>query len=67
MLFVNGRQIIGVIFDIDGTLVDTFPAFTSVFNKGISQFDLRPVSQQFLTQSLRKGENLEDLLRMILP
>lgn len=67
MLFVNGRQIIGAIFDIDGTLVDTFPAFTSVFNKGISQFDLRPVSQQFLIQTLRKGGNLEDLLRTIFP
>jgi HAD superfamily hydrolase (TIGR01509 family) len=67
MLFVNGKQIKGVIFDIDGTLVDTFPAFTWVFNKGISQFDLEPVSQQFLVQSLRKGVNLEDLLRKIFP
>jgi phosphoglycolate phosphatase len=67
MLFVNGKQIRGVIFDIDGTLVDTFPAFTSVFNKGISQFDLRPVSQQFLVQSLRKGADLADVLRMIFP
>jgi len=67
MLFVNGKQIRGVIFDIDGTLIDSFSAFTSVFNKGISQFDLRPVSQQFLVQSLRKGANLADLLRMIFP
>jgi len=67
MLSVNGKQIRGVIFDIDGTLIDSFSAFTSVFNKGISQFDLRPVSQQFLTQSLRKSANLEDLLRMIFP
>ena len=67
MLFVNGKQISGVIFDIDGTLVDTFSAFTSVFNKGISQFDLRPVSQQFLTQSLKKGANLAEMLRMIFP
>ncbi len=67
MLFVNGKQIQGVIFDIDGTLVDTFPPFTSVFNKEISQFDLRPVSQQFLVQSLRKGANLADVLRRIFP
>jgi len=67
MLVVNGKQIRGVIFDIDGTLMDTFSAFTSVFNEGVSQFDLRPVSQQFLAQSLRKGANLEDLLRMLFP
>jgi HAD superfamily hydrolase (TIGR01509 family) len=67
MLFVNGKQIRGVIFDIDGTLVDSFSAFTSVFNKGISQFDLRPVSQQFLTRSLKEGANLAEMLRMIFP
>lgn len=67
MLFVNGKQIRGVIFDIDGTLVDSFSAFTSVFNKGISQFDLRPVSQQFLTHFLKKGLNLTEMLRMIFP
>ena len=67
MLFINGKQITAVIFDIDGTLIDTFSTFTSVFNKGISQFDLRPVSQQFLTQSLRKGTNLLEVLRMMFP
>jgi phosphoglycolate phosphatase len=67
MLFVNGKQIRGAIFDIDGTLMDTFPAFTSVFNKEISQFDLQPVSRQFLVQSLRRGANLADVLRMIFP
>ena len=67
MLFVNGKQIRGVIFDIDGTLIDSFSAFTSVFNKGISQFDLRPVSQQFLTQSLKKGANLGEMLQMVFP
>jgi phosphoglycolate phosphatase-like HAD superfamily hydrolase len=67
MLFINGKQIRGVIFDIDGTLVDSFSAFTSVFNRGISQFNLRPVSQQFLTQSLKKGINFAEMLRMVFP
>ena len=67
MLFIKGKHIRGVIFDIDGTLLDTFPAFTSVFNNGISQFGLGPVPQQFLTQSLRKSANLMDVLRMIFP
>jgi phosphoglycolate phosphatase len=67
MLYVSGKQIRGVIFDIDGTLIDSFSAFTSVFNKGISQFELRPVSQQSLTQSLKKGANLSEMLRMVFP
>jgi len=67
MLFVNGKQITGVIFDIDGTLIDSFSVFISVFNKGISQFDLRPVSRQFLTQSLKEGLNLAERLRTIFP
>jgi HAD superfamily hydrolase (TIGR01509 family) len=67
MLFINGKRILGVIFDIDGTLVDSFSAFTSVFNQGTSQFNLRPVSQQFLTQSLKKGANLAEMLRLVFP
>ena len=67
MLFVNGKQIRGVIFDIDGTLIDSFSAFTSVFNKGISQFGLQPVSEQILTQSLKKGVNLAEMLRGVFP
>ena len=67
MLFIDGREIRGVIFDIDGTLVDTFSAFTSVFNEGTSRFNLRPVSQQFLIQSLKKGPNLPELLRTLFP
>jgi len=67
MLSINGREIRGVIFDIDGTLVDTFSAFTSVFNKGTGQFNLQPVSQQFLIQSLKKGGNLGETLRMVFP
>ena len=67
MLVVNGKQIRGVIFDIDGTLLDSFSAFTSVFNEGISQFGLQPVSQQMLTQSLKKGANLAEMLRMAFP
>ena len=67
MLSINGKQIEGVIFDIDGTLVDSFSAFTSAFNKGTSQFHLEPVSKQFLTLFLRKGLNLPEILRMTFP
>jgi len=67
MLFINGKQIRGIIFDIDGTLVDSFSALTSVFNKRTNQFNLEPVSKQFLTHFLKKGLDLTEMLWMIFP
>jgi len=67
MLFVNEKRIEGAIFDIDGTLVDSFSAFTSAFNNGTSRFHLEPVSNQFLTHFLRKGLNLPEILREVFP
>jgi len=66
-LLINGKQIEGAIFDIDGTLVDSFSAFTSAFNQGTSRFHLEAVSKQFLTHFLRKGLNLPEILRKIFP
>jgi HAD superfamily hydrolase (TIGR01549 family) len=67
MLLMNGKQIEGAIFDIDGTLVDSFSAFTSAFNNGTNRFHLEPVSKQFLTHFLRKGLNLPEILGKIFP
>ena len=51
-MIINGRTIEGVIFDIDGTLVDSFPVYCSAFNQGIQQYNLDPVSTQFLIDVL---------------
>jgi len=67
MLLVNEKRIEGAIFDIDGTLIDSFSAFTSAFNHGTSGCQLEPVSKQFLTHFLRKGLNLPEILRKIFP
>lgn len=67
MLFINGHQIAGVIFDIDGTLIDSLSVFGSVFNKGVSQFNLEPVSKEFLVNCLTRGMNLGEILRGIFP
>lgn len=67
MLFIHGYQIAGVIFDIDGTLIDSFSAFGSVFNSGISQFNLEPVSNEYLANRLTRGLSLGEILRESFP
>jgi phosphoglycolate phosphatase len=56
-----------VIFDIDGTLIDSFSAYYSVFNKGINQYKLGPVSREFLTDCLKRGLSLAEIIRKISP
>ena len=66
-MVINGRKIEGVIFDIDGTLVDSFPVYISAFNRGMKKYHLEPVSDQFLMNSLRRGEALSDIFRQVFP
>ena len=66
-LQLKHHEINAVIFDIDGTLVDTFSAYFSVFNKGIGRYKSGPVSKEFLIDCLKKGLNLGEMLREILP
>jgi HAD superfamily hydrolase (TIGR01509 family) len=65
MLKVNGRHLAGVIFDIDGTLVDSFSTLVAVFNQGTSHFKLKPVTFEFLTECFKKNLNLGEILREI--
>jgi pyrophosphatase PpaX len=65
MLKVNGRHVAGVIFDIDGTLVDSFSTLATVFNQGISRFNLDPVSFEFLVERFKKNLSLGEILREI--
>jgi HAD superfamily hydrolase (TIGR01662 family) len=66
-MLINGRTIQGVIFDIDGTLVDSFPVYCSAFNRGIQQYNLRPVSHRFLIDTLKRSSNLLEVFRKVFP
>ena len=56
-----------VIFDIDGTLVDSFSVYLKVFNEGIADHDIGPVAQDFLDNCLRKGKGLREILKGVFP
>jgi HAD superfamily hydrolase (TIGR01509 family) len=56
-----------VIFDIDGTLVDSFSVYLKVFNEGIADYDIGPVAQDFLDNCLRNGKSLREILKVVFP
>jgi len=62
MLRVNGHQVAGVIFDIDGTLVDSFPTLFSVLNTILKKYHLEPVSDEVLASCFRRNMNLAETL-----
>jgi phosphoglycolate phosphatase-like HAD superfamily hydrolase len=66
-MVIKGRYIKGVIFDIDGTLVDSFPVYCSAFNRGIQQYNLGPVSSRFLIDALKRSANLLEVFRKVFP
>ena len=60
---VRSNRIKGVIFDLDGTLIDSLETYTRAFNQGIEAFGLKAISKEKLAEAekdLRKSE--EDLL-----
>ena len=56
-----------VIFDIDGTLVDSSSVYLKVFNEGVADYDIGPVAQDFLDNCLRKGKGLREILKGVFP
>ena len=56
-----------VIFDIDGTLVDSSSVYLKVFNEGIGDYDIGPVAQGFLDNCLRNGKGLREILKGVFP
>jgi len=64
-LQLKHHKISAVIFDIDGTLVDSFSAYLSVFNRGISRYKLGPVSREFLADCVKEAMSLGEILRRI--
>jgi HAD superfamily hydrolase (TIGR01509 family) len=60
-------KIKGVLFDLDGTLIDTLEAYTRAFNQGIKKFDLEPISEEKLASFLNRALGLESILRELFP
>ena len=56
-----------VIFDIDGTLVDSFSVYRKVFNEGIAEYNIEPVPGHLLENWLRKGKGLKEILEAVFP
>jgi len=56
-----------LIFDIDGTLVDSFEAYYEVFNQGIAEFSAGPISRDALRDYLAKGLSLRTILQNVFP
>lgn len=60
------RFVRAVIFDIDGTLVDSFEAYHKVFNEGVADFHVAPISRDILRGYLAKGLGLREILQRVL-
>jgi len=60
-------KIKGVIFDLDGTLIDTLETYTLAFNQGIEAFNLKPISKEKLATLLNRALPLEDILLELFP
>ncbi len=57
----------GVIFDLDGTLVDSLDTLWRAFNAGVNAFNLPSVTQERLFALMNKGIGLADILRDVYP
>ena len=57
----------GIIFDLDGTVVDSLDSLWRVFNVGVTAFKLVPVAGERLFALMNKGIGLADILREIYP
>lgn len=55
------------IFDIDGTLVDSFEVYQGVFNQCIAYFNASPVSRGALRDYLAKGLSLREIFQRVFP
>ena len=61
------KKISAVIFDIDGTLVDSFPTFYTILNGRIRASGSVAISREFLSNCFKEGLNLGEILQRIFP
>jgi HAD superfamily hydrolase (TIGR01549 family) len=56
-----------LIFDIDGTLVDSFEVYRGVFNQGIADYNVEEVPRDVLRDLLAKNLSLREILQKVFP
>ena len=57
----------GVIFDLDGTLIDSLVAYSMAFNKTVKRYNLQPIDIRELTDFLNQFLPLEEVLKKLYP
>ena len=65
MLFFKKYGIGGVIFDIDGTLIDSLSLYHLHLNEGLEDIGLPPISKNILFEYIRMNISLKDIVRKI--
>jgi phosphoglycolate phosphatase len=55
-------EIKGVIFDLDGTLIDSLETYTKAFNQGVARFKLSPISKEELAAFLNRALGMRKIL-----
>ncbi len=61
------KKISGVIFDLDGTLIDSLAAYTMAFNRTVDRHRLLPINLREMTDLLNQFISLDDMLHRTYP
>ena len=57
----------GVIFDLDGTLIDSLEAYRMAFNTTVARYNLKPIDIRELSDFLNQFLSLEQVLKKLYP
>ncbi len=57
----------GILFDLDETLLDSLNVYWEAFNRGISDFGLKPVEKSAIARFLDEGLRLDQMLLTLSP
>ena len=61
------KRLSGVIFDLDGTLIDSLTAYTMAFNRTVDRHRLLPVNLREMTDLLNQFISLDEMLHRTYP